>query len=718
MDEGFPCVGAILANRYVLEKILGEGGMGIVYEAKDQYLNGEMIAVKVVREDLMPLSQVRQRFLKEISIVRQLRHENIVQIFDIGEASGGAVLFYTMERLSGQTLRQRLQQSAKGIAFREICEFLPAVLAAVQFAHSKGVLHRDLKPENIFLCDDKTPRLLDFGLLKILEDESMEEDVEGTLLSGGIRTSSRIGFGTPCYAAPEQAAEASSVDERADIYSLGVILYECLTGTRPIGIFEKASEICRDAPEDVDVLLENCLQQNRERRYSNLSELVSDFGVLNVKTGAPPTSARKYRKKSRTTEEPTPASSRRKTRLSSSLLAVIILVALAAIVLLLLLALPGVHSKLDLTVDSLPKYTQEQSIEIVGKASRGSVVIGVGDLRATVDDSGQFSLEVPLIEGVNKIRILVNSSDGEEVSKELSIERDSTPPEIRWVQRGMSPFSRARSSIFAGTVIDNNPSSLEINGELVELGPGGTFRAKIVGAELLYKIPVIAKDKAGNKTIHLLRWEKGRTEKAIPKKPQQVVTPIEIQKLSINDDLVYADKTFRLEGVVNYSFARLEVGTKSVLADSKGAFLMDLEISEARTNFTLHTVASNGASLTKEFTVILDEDAPALKVLNEVEGELIKVGEFDSVIKGRVAEANLLDLKINEDLIPVDSTGLFRYSFTPSNNAIPIKIVAKDKAGHVTTLECKIVSPSALKAFLEAELVIQQKLKRREQLVY
>jgi serine/threonine-protein kinase len=208
----------IVQERYRLERVIGRGGTGAVYAARDLRLN-RTVAVKLVPAGLLSDAGARRRFGSDAETLASLRHPSIVSIFDHGSFEGGA--FLVMELVRGMDLRQALQRQGRIEAVRAIA-ILSDVCAAIEAAHRQGLLHCDLKPENIVLSGDGSAvKVLDFGVAPILSDERG---------GGGAATI----VGTPAYMAPEQL-RAAPVDARTDVFSLGVIAYEMLSGELPFG---------------------------------------------------------------------------------------------------------------------------------------------------------------------------------------------------------------------------------------------------------------------------------------------------------------------------------------------------------------------------------------------------------------------------------------------------------------------------------------------------
>jgi hypothetical protein len=220
----------VVDNKYRIEQLLGRGGMGAVYRARDVRLD-RLVALKVVRAELLGDQEARQRFRREAQIVARLQHPGIVSVFDYGTfANGGAYL--VMELVKGEDLRRVLLREGRLEADRAL-NILFAVCAAIETAHRDGVLHRDLKPENILLPGgDVAAKVLDFGVAKVMRSEPIGDLRTGDQAS--LVTAAGIIVGTPAYMAPEQLHGAPP-DARSDVFSLGVIAFEMLTGNLPFG---------------------------------------------------------------------------------------------------------------------------------------------------------------------------------------------------------------------------------------------------------------------------------------------------------------------------------------------------------------------------------------------------------------------------------------------------------------------------------------------------
>jgi tRNA A-37 threonylcarbamoyl transferase component Bud32/GAF domain-containing protein len=227
-----PSVPRTVDNKYRIEQLLGRGGMGAVYRARDMRLD-RLVALKVVRADLLGDPEARRRFRREAQIVARLQHPSIVAVYDYGTfPDGGAYL--VMELVRGEDLRHVLQRAGK-LDTSEAMSILTAVCAAIGAAHREGVLHRDLKPENILLPGGGAPaKVLDFGVAKLVVESPPKEAAEDDTHAQTALTAAGMIIGTPAYMAPEQF-HAADADARTDVFSLGVLAFEMLSGELPFG---------------------------------------------------------------------------------------------------------------------------------------------------------------------------------------------------------------------------------------------------------------------------------------------------------------------------------------------------------------------------------------------------------------------------------------------------------------------------------------------------
>lgn len=218
-------VAAAFPELEVLE-IIGQGGMGVVFKARQPRLD-RCVALKILTPHLASQPGFAERFTREARALARLNHPNIVAVYDFGESGG--FFYLLMEFVDGVNLRQAIRA---GVRPEQALALVPRLCEALQFAHDKGVLHRDIKPENILLDTLGAVKLVDFGIAKFAGDPKA---AAGLTRSGSV-------LGTAAYMAPEQIEKPETVDHRADIYSLGVVFYEMLTGELPIGRFAAPSE--------------------------------------------------------------------------------------------------------------------------------------------------------------------------------------------------------------------------------------------------------------------------------------------------------------------------------------------------------------------------------------------------------------------------------------------------------------------------------------------
>src|SRR5262245_23190679 len=258
---------------YEIEMVLGHGGMGVVYKARHLRLS-RTVALKMLLAGPYASPQERARFQREAEAVAQLRHAHIVQIHDVSEHEGHS--YFTMEFVEGGSLAQKL--AGRPQPARQAAAMTVVLADAVQAAHQAGIVHRDLKPANILLTADCTPKITDFGIARRL-DSGLGPTQSGELL------------GTPSYMSPEQAAGIRAIGPATDVYALGAILYELLTGRPPFRAesaaettlqvlsHEPASPLRLNAtvPRDLDTICLKCLHKDPARRFATAQALADDL---------------------------------------------------------------------------------------------------------------------------------------------------------------------------------------------------------------------------------------------------------------------------------------------------------------------------------------------------------------------------------------------------------------------------------------------------------
>jgi serine/threonine protein kinase len=249
-----------LFPQFELVELLGRGGMGTVYKARQKGLD-RMVALKIMPASAAKDPSWPERFGREARALARLSHPNIVGIYDSGEVEG--VYFLAMEFVDGVNLRQMIRARSAGP--KDALALVTQICDALQYAHEEGVVHRDIKPENILVDQRGRVKIADFGLAKLLGGKD----------GGYTLTRSQQAMGTPHYMAPEQWEKPLDVDHRADIYSLGVVFYELLTGELPLGRFAPpSSKVQIDVRLDEVVL--KSLAKEPELRYQHASEIKTD----------------------------------------------------------------------------------------------------------------------------------------------------------------------------------------------------------------------------------------------------------------------------------------------------------------------------------------------------------------------------------------------------------------------------------------------------------
>jgi tRNA A-37 threonylcarbamoyl transferase component Bud32 len=259
-------LGASFHGLEVIE-LLGQGGMGVVYKARQPGLD-RFVALKILPKRLAEDPDFVQRFKREAKALAALSHPSIVGVHDFGTESN--LCFLVMEYVDGVNLREILRD--RRLSPEEAIRIVPQLCDALQYAHQEGVVHRDIKPENILVDKKARVKISDFGLAKI---------VGGDATQPGTITRTDAMMGTPAYMAPEQIEHPKDVDHRADIYSMGVVFYEMLTGELPIGRFEPPSHKAR-IDVRIDEIVLKTLEKQPERRYQHASEVKEDVSKFNV----------------------------------------------------------------------------------------------------------------------------------------------------------------------------------------------------------------------------------------------------------------------------------------------------------------------------------------------------------------------------------------------------------------------------------------------------
>ena len=266
-------IGKVLDGRYEIIEIIGTGGMAIVYKAKDRKLN-RMVAVKVLKPELRGDTDLRRRFHAESEAVARLNHPNIINVFDVSTNDENE--YFVMELIDGITLKQYMTQRGV-LSVKEAIHFTVQILRGLEHAHAKKIVHRDIKPQNIMILRDGTAKVTDFGIARVSDSKDMT-------------TNQANAFGSVHYIAPEQA-RCEATDGRADLYSVGVMLYEMLTGQLPYqgdsavavamqhirSTPRPPREINPDIPEALEAITLHAMSGSLETRYATASEMIDDL---------------------------------------------------------------------------------------------------------------------------------------------------------------------------------------------------------------------------------------------------------------------------------------------------------------------------------------------------------------------------------------------------------------------------------------------------------
>jgi len=365
--------GSTFTGRYQIIEELGHGGMGTVYKVFDTDIN-EKIALKLLRPEIAQDRDTVERFSNELKLARKISHRNVCRMFDLGKAEG--TTYITMEFVAGEDLKKFIRKTGQLGAGRAV-SIAKQICEGLAEAHQLGVVHRDLKPQNIMVDEDGNARIMDFGIARSLRGKRI--------------TGAGVMIGTPEYMSPEQV-EGKEVDERSDIYSLGVILFEMVTGHVPfegdtaftIGVKHKSErprnprELNAQLPEDLSRLILRCLEKDKGKRYQTAEELRTD--LEKVEQGLPTTDRTIPKQKRLTSKEITVKFNVRKVLVPAFI--VLVLAVAAAL---------------------LWRYVPKKETVSTAIAKKSIAVLPFEDLSATKDQE-------PLAEGISETLINALSS--------------------------------------------------------------------------------------------------------------------------------------------------------------------------------------------------------------------------------------------------------------------------------------------------------------------
>ena len=264
--------GKRLDGRYEIKEIIGVGGMAVVYKAYDN-IDDRIVAIKILKDEYLSNEEFKRRFKNESKAIAVLSHPNIVRVFNV--SFGDRIQYIVMEYVNGITLKEYIEQQG-AVNWKEAVHFMGQILAALQHAHDKGIVHQDIKPQNILLLQDGTIKVTDFGIARFSRVDS--------------NTTSDKAIGSVHYISPEQA-RGEVTDDKADIYSVGVVMYEMLTGQLPFQSDSAVSvaimqlqqepksprEIVPSIPLGLEQITMRAMQKNPSSRYGSAAEMLMDI---------------------------------------------------------------------------------------------------------------------------------------------------------------------------------------------------------------------------------------------------------------------------------------------------------------------------------------------------------------------------------------------------------------------------------------------------------
>lgn len=281
--------GDLVAGKYRVDRVLGRGAMGVVVAARHEEL-GQKVAIKLLHPDVSASDDGRERFLREARAAAKLESDHVARVFDVG-TFGETNAYLVMEHLEGSDLEKYLEAQGP-LPIEEAVDYVLEALEALAHAHAHGMVHRDIKPSNLFLTErmdgSRRVKILDFGISKTESGLGVSSPGSSTL------TSPHAVLGSPAYMAPEQIRSSKTVDQRADIWSVGVMLYELVTGKSPFlgetigdtlarvlaGKPESITKFRPDAPRELVAVIDTCLESDEKNRFQNVAELAKALAPL------------------------------------------------------------------------------------------------------------------------------------------------------------------------------------------------------------------------------------------------------------------------------------------------------------------------------------------------------------------------------------------------------------------------------------------------------
>ncbi|MEG2144200.1 MAG: protein kinase, partial [Oscillospiraceae bacterium] len=274
-------IGKKIEGRYLISELIGVGGMANVYKATD-VTDGKSVAVKILREEFYDNDEFLRRFKNESKAIALLDHPNIVKVYDVCFSRGMQMI--VMEYLDGITLKEYMQQQKK-LTWKETLHFTSQILKALSHAHGKGIVHRDMKPQNVMLLPNGSVKIADFGIARFARSES--------------KTLTDRAIGSVHYISPEQA-RGEDTDQRADLYSVGVMMFEMLTGELPFEADSPVSVALKQIqleapsvtaidgsiPEGLDKIISKTMEKDPDRRYQTADEMLEAINIFKTNPNA------------------------------------------------------------------------------------------------------------------------------------------------------------------------------------------------------------------------------------------------------------------------------------------------------------------------------------------------------------------------------------------------------------------------------------------------
>jgi serine/threonine protein kinase/formylglycine-generating enzyme required for sulfatase activity len=703
-------VGQVLAGYEILSK-LGAGGMGAVYKARNTRLD-KLVAVKILPPHIQGRVEFVVRFRREARMAAQLDHPNIVRVYDYGEEGG--VIFFVMEYVEGLSLAGYVKSKKNKVSVKEALHIVTEVAKGLERAHEDGLIHRDIKPDNIMISKRGRIMIADFGLVK------QSSEVEGGLTAAGAI------LGTPYYMSPEQCEGVPDIDARADLYSLGLVLYTLLTGQRPVEgetplqiIHNRMTKdipppthFVPQLPAPINQLIMALLARQREQRIPNATTLLGYLQqlepfVAQVDTPLENTNvsfelASQQMAESPTMLSPTVLNAGQASMLSgepsaismggvsygpltgaiapesSKLVPLLLLIAILAVIgagsLLYTQGVPGQMGEVTVSEwTGLPRWTSQTKVTIIGKTNRGPVGLSIdGQLLETGSD-GSFTCTLNLSEGMNEILVEVQGGEGS-YRKSHAVNRDSIKPQIFIEGEKSGQLVLNPGQVLKGQLKDKNPREVLINGRKIELRENGAFSFQAGSDE---RLTIKGLDHAGNKDqkeITVIRRAKLVIERltALEKwsRTSEVTIKGQLSRKKLLNIIIQGKK---LQSDVNGQFSQ-------TITMAEGPNIINIEITDlvdqAKTSSRLTTHVDSIAP------VLLFPGARTRKPAPEGQAEDWLVIGDDGLLKGQVREANLLTLQIDKKNLGVDKNGQFIMPVPALKEPVTVTVVATDRAGH------------------------------------